>query len=72
MIDAETILPLMSLTGEIVSETATVLPSLRTRWVSKWSSDCPENTRRRISCSSLSPPGGMMRLIGLPTASAEL
>jgi hypothetical protein len=50
----DTILSLASRTGEIVSETVIVLPSLRTRSVSSWSTVSPANTRRRISaCSPL-------------------
>ena len=47
-----TIFPSASLTGEIVSETSTRLPSLRTRSVSKCSMHSPRRMRSMISGSS--------------------
>ena len=52
--DAPTILPSLFLIGEMVSDTSTRLPSLRSRTVSKWSIRSP----RRMRCSRAGTSSG--------------
>ena len=59
-----------ALIGEMLSETSTRLPSLRGGSVSLCSIFSPQPIRRRVSCTSLSRSGGMIRSMFLPTASS--
>ena len=72
MIAADTIRPLASVTGETVSETVIVLPSLRTRSVSKLSIDWPENTVRSSFCHSPVRSSVSVKPLGRPIASSAV
>jgi len=59
-----------SLTGEMVNETSSKLPSLRLRTVWKWSTRSPRRRRSSMSDSSAWRSRGMTRVICCPMASS--
>ena len=70
--DAPMMVPSGDLIGNMLSETSTLRPSLRTRSVSYCSIVSPQLTRRRMSCTSAVRSGGTMKSMPLPTASAAV
>ena len=69
--EAPTMAPLLSLIGEMVAEMLILLPSLRTRTVSKCSTRSPRPMRARMLASSLARSGGKSMRIDLPIASDD-
>ena len=70
--DAPTIVPAASLIGDTLMDTSMGVPSLRTRTVSKCSTDFPDRMRAMTTCSSLRRSGGMMIVTGRPIASPAM
>ena len=68
ILQAPTMRPVESFTGETVREMWTWCPSFVTRTVSKWSTTSPPRTRASTSASSRCRSGGMIRVTCRPSA----